>query len=138
MNDNVSETLKKWRQSSFGYDNQNDCLLSLADYLIDCGYSDFGKKFRGKFNDEKGALNFISEYGSVEKIIDETGNSISNEITQTGNKISNEISEVKESSQKVISEGISNFNPIESVKNVFETNSTSQSQHRFTSNYNTK
>lgn len=63
---------------------------------------------------------------SIEKIIDETGNSISNEITQTGNKISNEISEVKESSQKVISDGISNFNPIESVKNIFETNSTSQ------------
>lgn len=63
---------------------------------------------------------------SIEKIIDETGNSISNEITQTGNKISNEISEVKESSQKVITDGISNFNPIESVKNIFETNSTSQ------------
>lgn len=63
---------------------------------------------------------------SIEKIIDQTGNSISNEITQTGNKISNEISEVKESSQKVISDGISNFNPIESVKNIFETNSTSQ------------
>ena len=64
--------------------------------------------------------------GSIEKIIDKTGNTITNEITQTGNKISNEISEVKESSQKVISDGISNFNPIESVKNIFETNSTSQ------------
>mgnify|MGYP000365569076 CR=1 FL=1 len=72
MKDVVSETLKKWRQTSFGYDNQNDCLLSLADYLIDCGYPDFGKKFRGTFSDEKGALDYISKYGSVENIIDET------------------------------------------------------------------
>ncbi len=64
--------------------------------------------------------------GSIDKIIDETGNTISNEVTQTGKKISNEISDVTESSQKVISEGISNFNPIESVKNIFVTNSTSQ------------
>ena len=64
---------------------------------------------------------------SIDKIVDKTGNSISNEITQTGNKISNEISEVKESSQKVISDRISNFDPIESVKNnIFETNSTLQ------------
>ncbi len=64
--------------------------------------------------------------GSIDKIIDKTGNTISNEISQTGNKISNEISEVKESSQKVVNEKISNFNPIESIKNIFVTNSTSQ------------
>lgn len=64
--------------------------------------------------------------GSVDKIIDKTGNTISNEITQTGEKISNEISDVKESSQKIIKEEISNFNPIESVKKIFSTNSTSQ------------
>ena len=62
----------------------------------------------------------------IDKIIDKSGNTISNEISQTGNKISNKISEVKKSSQKVVNEGISNFNPIESIKNVFVTNSTSQ------------
>lgn len=64
--------------------------------------------------------------GSVDKIIDKTGNTISNEITQTGEKISNEITDVKESSQKIFKEEISNFNPIESVKKIFSTNLTSQ------------
>lgn len=64
--------------------------------------------------------------GSIDKIIDKTGDTISNEISQTGNKISNEVSEVKESSQKVIDEEISNLNPIESIKNIFVTDSTSQ------------
>lgn len=79
MNDIVSKTLKKWRQTSFGYDNENDCLLSLADYLIDCGYPDFGEKFRGTFKDEKGAFEHISEYGSVENIIDEISLSVVDE-----------------------------------------------------------
>lgn len=59
---------------------------------------------------------------SIDKIMDKTGESISNEISQDGN----EISEVKKSSQKIISEEISNLNPIESIKNIFVTNSTSQ------------
>lgn len=73
MNDVVLKTLKKWRQTSFGYDNENDCLLSLADYLIDCGYPDFGKKFRGTFQDEKGAYDHVEKYGGEEFIIAETG-----------------------------------------------------------------
>lgn len=79
MNDVVSQTLKKWRQTSFGYDNENDCLLSLADYLIDCGYPDFGQKFRGTFDDEKGALNHVSNYHGIENIIDETNLNVSEE-----------------------------------------------------------
>lgn len=69
----LERTLKKWRQTQFGYDNQNDCLLSLADYLIECGYPDFGKKFRGTFDSETSALEHVSLYGSVENIINETG-----------------------------------------------------------------
>ena len=53
--------------------------------------------------------------------MDKTGEIISNEISQDGN----EISEVKKYSQKIISEEISNLNPIESIKNIFVTNSTS-------------
>ena len=56
---------------------------------------------------------------SIDKIVDKTSNSITNEISEAGNKITNEVSEVKESSQKIISEEISNFNPIESIKNIF-------------------
>lgn len=72
MNDVVSQTLKKWRQTTFGYDNENDCLLSLADYLVDCGYPDFGKKFRGTFSDEKGAMDHVENYGNIENMINET------------------------------------------------------------------
>jgi len=62
--------------------------------------------------------------GSIDKIMDKTGETVSNEISQAGNEISNEISEVKKSSQKIISEEIPSLNPIESIKNIFVTNST--------------
>lgn len=53
--------------------------------------------------------------GSIEKIIDKTGDTISNEIFQ-----------VKESSQKALTKEISNFNPIESITNIFVIDSISQ------------
>ncbi len=56
---------------------------------------------------------------SIDKIVDKTSQSISNEISETGDKISDKISEAKESSQKIIKEEISNFNPIESIQNIF-------------------
>jgi len=56
---------------------------------------------------------------SLDKIVDKTSNSITNEISEAGNKITNDISKAKESSQKIINEEISNFNPIESIQNIF-------------------
>ncbi len=56
---------------------------------------------------------------SINKIADKTSNSITNEISEAGDKIANEIFEAKESSQKIINEKISNFNPIESIQNIF-------------------
>jgi len=64
---------------------------------------------------------------SIDKIVDKTSESISNEISDAGDKISNEISEVKESSQKTIQEEILNFNPIESIQNIFTGSSNSGS-----------
>ena len=64
---------------------------------------------------------------SIDKIVDKTSESISNEISDAGDKIFNEISEVKESSQKTIQEEISNFNPIESIQNIFSGSSNSGS-----------
>jgi hypothetical protein len=64
---------------------------------------------------------------SIDKIVDKTSESISNEISDAGDKISDEISEAKESSQKTIKEEISNFNPIESIQNIFAGNSNSGS-----------
>jgi len=56
---------------------------------------------------------------SIDKIVDKTSNSITNEINEAGDKITNEIVEAKESSQKTINDEISNFNPIESITNIF-------------------
>ncbi len=64
---------------------------------------------------------------SIDKIVDKTSNSLTNEISEAGNKISNNISEAKESSQKTITEEISNFNPIESITNFFTGGSSSSS-----------
>ena len=52
---------------------------------------------------------------SVDKITEKTTNAITNEINEVGEKIQDEISDVKESSQKAIT----NFNPLESIKNTF-------------------
>ena len=83
---------------------------------------------------------------SIDKIVDKTSESISNEISDAGDKISDEISEVKESSQQTIKDEISNFNPIESIQNIFtgssnsgstSQSSTSQSSIDNTSSQNT-
>ena len=64
---------------------------------------------------------------SIDKIMDKTSESISNEISDVGDKVSNEISDVKESSQKLIKEEVSNFNPIEAIQNIFTGSSNSGS-----------
>ncbi len=55
----------------------------------------------------------------MDQIVDKTGNSLTNGISEAGEKVTNKISEAKESSQKIINEEISNFNPIESIQNIF-------------------
>ena len=72
MNYIVSKTLKKWRQSEFVW-GSDDCLLSLADYLVDCGYEDFGAIFRGTYNDEAGAKRHIENWGGEVNLIYSTG-----------------------------------------------------------------
>ena len=59
---------------------------------------------------------------SIDKIVDKTGDAISNEISEAGDKISDEISDVKESSKQKIDQKLSDFNPIESIKNIFTDN----------------
>lgn len=65
---------------------------------------------------------------SIDKIVDKTTESISEEINETGDKVTNKISEAKESSEKVIKDEISNFNPIESIQNIFTGSSDSSTQ----------
>ena len=69
--DIVSDTLKVWRSTSFNW-GETDCLISLADYLITCGYRDFGKPFRNTYNDEKGAYEHIENCGGEKAIINKT------------------------------------------------------------------
>lgn len=59
---------------------------------------------------------------SIDKIVNRTGDAITNEISEVGDKISSEITEVRESSQEIIKDEISNFNPFESIKDVFAEN----------------
>jgi len=70
---------------------------------------------------------------SIDKIVDKTSESISDGITDAGDKISDEISDVKKSSQKTIKEEILNFNPIESIQNIFTDSSNSDSSQSLTS-----
>ncbi|NQV39964.1 MAG: hypothetical protein HQ505_05430 [Nitrosopumilus sp.] len=71
---------------------------------------------------------------SIDKIVDKTSESISNEISDVGDKVSNEISNVKESSQKLIKEEVSNFNPIEAIQNIFTGSSNSGSTNPSSTN----
>lgn len=71
--------------------------------------------------------------GSIDKIVDSTSNSISNEINEAGNTITTDVSEAKESSQKIITDEVSNFNPIESIQNFFSGSSNSKSSTEFNS-----
>ena len=59
---------------------------------------------------------------SMDKIVDKTSDAITDEISNVGNDISNEISDVRKSSQQTITEKISDFNPIESIQNIFTDN----------------
>lgn len=71
---------------------------------------------------------------SIDKIVDKTTESISEEINEAGDKVTNEISEVKESSEKVIKDQISNFNPVESIQNIFTGDSNSDSSTQSSKN----
>ncbi len=63
---------------------------------------------------------------SFDSIVDNTSNTVSNGINEAGTKISSEIAYVKDSSQKIINEEISNFNPLDPVLNFFTDNSNSE------------
>ena len=59
----------------------------------------------------------------IDTLTDKISGTVTNEISEAGDKITNEIYEAKETSQKAITQGISNFNPIESIQSIFTGNS---------------
>lgn len=60
--DIVDATLRKWRTTSLVW-GSTDCMLSINDYLVDCGYPDYGVPFRGLYEDEEGARKYIANAG---------------------------------------------------------------------------
>lgn len=54
---------------------------------------------------------------SANKIVNKTSNTLENGINNVENKITSEIYEVKESSQKIIHEKVSQFDPLEPIQN---------------------
>ena len=59
---------------------------------------------------------------SIDNLVDKTSDAITDEISDISDDISNEISDVRKSSQQTITEKISDFNPIESIQNIFTDN----------------
>lgn len=60
--DIVDATLRKWRTTALIW-GKTDCMLSINDYLVDCGYPDYGVPFRGLYDDEDGARRYIEDAG---------------------------------------------------------------------------
>lgn len=72
MIDLIEITVSEWRKTYFSW-GEHDCLLSLADYLVDCGHDDFGVLFRGKYKTEKEAKKWIEIFSGEENLINQTG-----------------------------------------------------------------
>lgn len=70
--DLVAETLEYWRQVPFKYGNE-DCLMSIANYLHVATGTDHGARYRGKYNDENGAAKFVAEHGGMVRMMMRTG-----------------------------------------------------------------
>ena len=56
---------------------------------------------------------------SVNKIVDETTDSVSSAIDKAGDRITNEINNARDSFKKIMPETVSNFDLVESIRNVF-------------------
>lgn len=70
--DHVAVTLRLWRSTPFIYGSA-DCLLSIGDYIARRGGRDVSSLFRGRYDDEAGALAQMKRYGGATGLIDLTG-----------------------------------------------------------------
>ena len=52
----IHTTLLVWRRTPFSWANGQDCMLSLADYLMLLGYHDIGARFRGRYSTRRGCM----------------------------------------------------------------------------------
>lgn len=72
MIDIVDHTLKHWRQTAFEY-GVSDCLLSVGDYIVNCGGPDALASFRGTYTKHSEAMGHIAANGGPEGLLDRFG-----------------------------------------------------------------
>lgn len=72
MTDIVDRTLKHWRQTAFEY-GASDCLLSVGDYIVDCGGPDALASFRGTYDTHDEAMGHVEANGGPEGLLDRFG-----------------------------------------------------------------
>lgn len=70
--DAVDRTLKFWRTVPFEWGDQ-DCMLSVGDYIASRGGLDVATRFRGTYSTEEGAKAHIDAHGGASGLIDLTG-----------------------------------------------------------------
>ena len=68
----MEQTLKHWRSTPFIW-GKSDCLLSIADYIVENGGVDGGKGLRGTYDTEQGANAHVRAAGGFEALINATG-----------------------------------------------------------------
>ncbi len=67
--DDVDLTLRRWRSVPFKWGSE-DCLLSIADYVLLCTGNDFGTQWRGTYTTEDGAHAHVNKAGGVIQLIE--------------------------------------------------------------------
>ena len=64
----LTATLRDWRRSSFDW-GSTDCMLSTADYAGALNGTDPGAAYRGRYDDEAGAMAFVDAAGGGAAIL---------------------------------------------------------------------
>jgi hypothetical protein len=70
--DIVDETLRRWRQKPFKW-GQDDCMLSVGDYIALRGGLDVTGRYRGTYSTVTGAMRHVRRAGGIPALIDLTG-----------------------------------------------------------------
>ena len=70
--DIVDETLRRGRTTPFVW-GQNDCMLSVGNYIARRGGLDVTDEFRGTYQTSLGAMRHVRRAGGIPALIDRTG-----------------------------------------------------------------
>lgn len=67
--DHVENTVRKWRSTPFKW-GKSDCMLSIADHVLDVTGYDPSNGWRGTYDTETGARARVSEAGGEARMLD--------------------------------------------------------------------